>query len=71
MLQPARTDPVRTILVFLHLLERQTESVSKLPLAHPGHHPAHAHPTAYMFVRGVWRLFGHDHDGVLTAVVTA
>ena len=55
VLQPARADAVRAILVFLDLLKRQPKCVAEIRLAHCQHHPAHAHPAADGAARG----FGH------------
>src|SRR5262245_4919791 len=46
LLQPARSDAVGALLVFLHLPEGETEAIGQLLLAHCKHHAAHAHPTA-------------------------
>jgi hypothetical protein len=55
LLQPARSDAVGALLVFLHLLEGETEPIGQLLLAHCKHHAAHAHPTANMLVDGPLR----------------
>src|SRR4029450_10084395 len=62
LLQPASADAVRTLLVFLHLLEGQAERFAQFLLAHCKHFPAHAHSAADMSVNGIWSLLG---DGVL------
>src|SRR3954468_4164799 len=59
LLQPARTDAVGSLLVFLNLLECEVERVAKLFLAHPEHHAAHADATADMSVDRIGRLLGH------------
>ena len=59
LLQPARADPVRALLVFLHLLEGQAERVAELFLAHAQHHPAHPHPRAHVLVGRIGRLLRH------------
>ena len=56
MIVTNRPDPVGTFLVFLHLLERQSEGVRKLRLAHSKHEPAHAYSAAHMFISGGRRL---------------
>ena len=65
LLQPARANTVCALLVFLHLLERQTERVPQLLLAHRKHHPAHAHPATHVPVDGIWGLFGAGHNNLL------
>ncbi len=63
MLQPARADAVRALLVFLDLLKRQAKCVAEIRLAHCQYHPAHAHPAADVLVDGIWGLLadGVDH----------
>ena len=58
MLQSARTDAVRALLVLLHLLEAKIERIGQLLLADAEHHPPHAHPAANVHVNGVWGLDG-------------
>ena len=60
LLQPARADAVGALLVFLHLLEGQTERVAELFLAHAQHHPAHAHAAAHMLVDRIGGLLRHN-----------
>ena len=68
MLQTARADAVRALLVFLNLLERQAERVRDLALAHVEHEAPHAQASADVFVDGVdhpanpanWALRPHD-----------
>ena len=60
LLQPAGTDPIGALLVFLDLLERQAERIPKLLLAHAEHHSAHSDPAPHMFVDGVGSLLGHN-----------
>jgi hypothetical protein len=50
LLQPARSDAVSALLVFLHLLEREAERIAQFSLAHCKHHAAHAHPAADVLV---------------------
>jgi hypothetical protein len=50
LLQPTRSDAVSTLLVFLHLLEREAERIAQFSLAHCKHHAAHAHPAADVLV---------------------
>src|SRR6516225_6036557 len=57
LLKTTRADPVGALLVFLNLLESQTERVAELLLAHSQHHPAHANPASDMLVGWVGRLF--------------
>src|ERR1700676_3628955 len=59
MLQAARADAVRSLLIFLHLLERDAERLAQRRLAHAEHHAAHAHPAAHVLVDWVEGLFGH------------
>ena len=63
VLQPARANAVRALLVFLDLLKRQPKCVAEIRLAHCQHHPAHAHPVADVLVDGIWSLLadGFDH----------
>jgi hypothetical protein len=59
-LQPARANTIGPLLVFLHLLERKTERIAELPLAHGEHQPPHAHPAADVLVDGIRHLdLGH------------
>jgi len=50
VLQAARANAVRSLLIFLHLLEREPKPVAELLLAHSEHHPAHPDPAAHVFV---------------------
>ena len=50
LLQAARPHAVRSLLVFLHLLEREPEPIGELRLAHSEYHPTHPDPAAYVFV---------------------
>ena len=60
LLQPARADPVGSLLVFLDLLKGNSESIAEPRLTHVQHHTAHAHATANVLVYGIGRLFaGH------------
>ena len=59
LLQAARADPVRALLVFLHLLKGQAERVAELLLTHAEHHPTHTHPRAHVLVRRIGRLLRH------------
>ena len=59
MLQAARADAIRSVLVFLHLLEGDPEAVGELLLAHSEHLPAHPDPAPYVFVDGVSQSFDH------------
>jgi hypothetical protein len=59
VLQAARADAVRSFLIFLHLLEREPESVAELLLAHSKHQPAHPDPAAHVFVDRVGGPFDH------------
>jgi hypothetical protein len=54
------TNPVRALLVFLNLLERQSDGFTELLLAHPEHQAAHAHAAADVLVDRV-RRFGPWH----------
>ena len=56
MLEPARTDAIRPLFVFLDLLERQTECTAELFLAHMQHKSTHAHSVADMLLDWVRRL---------------
>src|SRR5262249_6436744 len=57
VLQAARAHTVRSLLVFLHLLEREPESIAELFLTHSEHHPTHSDPAAYVFVDRIGGLF--------------
>src|ERR1700738_3502187 len=61
LLQSARADAVRALLVFLDLLKRQAKCAAEIRLAHCQHHPAHAHPAADVLVDGIWGLLA---DGI-------
>jgi hypothetical protein len=50
VLQTARADSVITLLVFLNLLESQSERVRNLSLGHVEHEAPHAQASADMFV---------------------
>jgi len=53
VLQAARAHTVRSLLVFLDLLERDPEPIAELLLGHSEHQPAHPDPAAYVLVDGV------------------
>jgi hypothetical protein len=59
LLQPARADAVRALLVLLYLLESHAKSIPELLLAHRKHHSTHAHAIAHMRINWIWRLLGH------------
>jgi hypothetical protein len=52
LLQPARADAARALLVFLDLVKRQAKCVAEFRLAQCQYHPAHAHPGADVLVDG-------------------
>ena len=52
LLQPAGPDAGGAFLIFLHLLEGETEPIGQLLLAHCQHLAAHAHPGADVVVGG-------------------
>jgi len=54
LVQPAGADPVRSFLVFLHLLEREPKSVGDLFLAKSDHIAPHADAASYVFVDWIW-----------------
>jgi hypothetical protein len=58
LLQSARAEPVRALLVFLYLLKREAELLAQLLLADAQHHPPHTHPAADVLVERVRGLFG-------------
>src|SRR5439155_7794687 len=62
LLQPAGADPVRALLVFLDLLEREAKPIAELLLAHAQHHATHAHTAPDMLVDGVGSLLGYHND---------
>jgi len=68
VLQAARADAGRAILVFLHLLGRKPERVAELRLAHSEHHPTHADPAAHVSVDRVGDPSDHClfHSEILT-----
>jgi hypothetical protein len=57
LLQAARSDTICSLLIFLHLLERNPERVAEFRLAHSEHLPMHPDPAAHVFVHGVGGLF--------------
>jgi hypothetical protein len=57
LLQPARADPIRALLVFLNLLEGQSEGLAELFLAETEKHAAQPNATANMPVDVIGRLF--------------
>ena len=59
LLQPARADAVRALLVLLHLLEGEAERVAELFLTHAEHHAAHTHACAHVLVGRIGRLLRH------------
>jgi hypothetical protein len=74
VLQAARPHTVRSLLVFLHLLERNPEPVAELRLAHSEHHPTHSDPAAYVFVDRIGCLSDclfHDTPELVMRVGTA
>jgi hypothetical protein len=57
-------DPVRSLLIFLHLLERESQGIGKDRLADAEQRPAEADPIADMDVDGIWKAFaGHAAGG--------
>jgi hypothetical protein len=50
VLQPAGTNAVGSLLIFLNLLERQSKPVRKVCLAHFEHQAAHAHAASNVLV---------------------
>jgi hypothetical protein len=60
LLQAARANTIGPLLVLLNLLERKTERIAELPLAHGEHQPPHTHPAADVLVDGIRHLaLGH------------
>src|SRR5262249_31926447 len=53
LLQAARANAVLSVLIFLHLLEREPEPVAERLLAHSKHHPAHPDTAAHVPIDGV------------------
>ncbi len=47
-LQPAGTDTVSSLFVFLYLLESKAKGVAELFLTHAQHHPPHAHTRTHV-----------------------
>ena len=50
MIEPTRTDPVRPLLVLLHLAEREAEMPAERSLAHTDLDPARPKPASDMSV---------------------
>ena len=59
MLQAARANAIRSLLIFLHLLERDAECIAKSRLAHAKHHSTRSHPAAHVLVDRVEGLLCH------------
>ena len=55
MIEPTRTDPVRPLLVFLHLAEREAEMPAERSLAQTELHPARPEPASDMSVNVLGR----------------
>jgi hypothetical protein len=55
-LQATCADAVRSIFIFLQLLERQTERIGDIRLGHIKHQAAHAHAFSDMFVGRVYSI---------------
>jgi hypothetical protein len=58
VLQPTGADAVFSELVFLHLLERDTERIAKPLLGHLQHHSSHTHAGSDVPVDRVGLSFG-------------
>jgi hypothetical protein len=63
MIQPARTNRVHPLLVFLNLLKCNSQGVSELRHTHIEHDPTHANAVADVLVDGV-RGFGSGHGTI-------
>ncbi len=59
MLQPAGTNSIGALLVFLDLLEGNPEILSQLLLAHADHHASHTHSASDVLVNRIGRLLGY------------
>src|SRR6476620_2155890 len=59
VIEPARADPIRSLLVFLYLLKGDAEQFAQLLLAHADQQPAHPHAISDMAVDKVWIAFCH------------
>lgn len=59
LLQTTSADPVGPLLIFLDLLKRDSNRVTKSGLAHFPHHALQADPPADMDVNRVWAFRGH------------
>jgi hypothetical protein len=59
VLQAARADAVRSLLIFLHLLECEPERIAELLLGHSENHPAHPDTAAHMLIDKVEGLIDH------------
>src|SRR6516164_7784820 len=59
LLEPACSDPVRALLIFLNLLERETEGLAELFLTHGQHHAPHPDPAPHVPVDRVRGLLCH------------
>jgi hypothetical protein len=65
-MEPACSDAVRALFVFLNLLERKAERVAQLLLTHSKHKAAHSDARTYMPVDGVGGFF-HQYRACLSA----
>jgi hypothetical protein len=63
VMQPARTNRVRPLLVFLDLLKCNSQGLAEFSLAHLEQYPTHANAVADVLVDGV-RGFGSGHGTV-------
>jgi hypothetical protein len=61
VLQLAGTDAVHSLLIFLHLLKRETKRVTELFLANAQHHSTHAHAASHMLVDSKIDVLCHIH----------
>src|SRR5262249_47446983 len=60
LLKPACSDPVRALLIFLNLLERETEGLAEFFLTHRQHHSPHSKPGPHVPVDRVRGLLCHS-----------
>jgi hypothetical protein len=63
VLQPAGTDSIGALLVFLDLLESDPQAFSKFFLAHVLHHATQTDPPSHVYIDGIG-YFLIDHRGL-------
>src|SRR5262249_21878182 len=71
LLEPACSDPVRALLIFLNLLERETQGLAELFLTHGQHHSPHPDSAPHVPVDRVRGLLCHIHPPMRPWVAAA